>query len=152
MAWGLNSCTVYKPYVSVQPQAEIPAGSTEVIFTGTLDQVKSAFAQNNIFVKSIEDNQGLETEETLLDKGTRAKYKIYDMGEGRLKMVPFYGITAAVKSTMVMWVGYAAASAYDTSEWFRCEYVTATNSRAKMVFDYGVQILKSSGITSITYK
>jgi hypothetical protein len=152
MAVSLNGCIVYTPYVTIQPQDGIPAGSTEVTFNGTLDQVRAAFTQNNIFVKSIEDNQGLETEETLLDKGTRAKYKIYDMGGGRLKMVPYYGITAAVKSTMVAWVGYAAASAYDTSEWFRCEYTTAVKARPNMVFNYGVQIIKSSGSSDLIYR
>lgn len=134
-------CTTYKPFIAVAP-ATIPYGSTEIIASGSIDDVKSVLQKNTIMFR--ESEGGLETEEILIDEGTRAMYKVYAY-ENNLKIVPYWGITQKVKSAMTVWAGYGAASAYSTDDWERAVYEKGMNgkmSRPGMVFSYGYELAK----------
>jgi hypothetical protein len=77
----LNSCGSYQyqEFVSVAPSNQIPQGTKYIIVTENLDSVKNAFKNKGIMIKSMEG--GFETEELLLDEGTRAMYKIHEFDQ-----------------------------------------------------------------------
>ena len=70
----ITSCTSYREFVSVQTRNNIPDGTQSIILTDeNIETVKEAFKSKGIMIKSLEG--GFETEEILLDEGTRAMYK-----------------------------------------------------------------------------
>jgi hypothetical protein len=135
------SCTTYQTFVQVTPQGGIPDGCTEITCQATLDDFKSVLKTNSIMFKTADS--GLETDEIIIDEGTRAKYKVYEF-DGALKIVPYWGITQKVKSQMGVYAGAAAASAYDTEGWDRVIY-NSGEKRPKRVYDYGWQLAKATG-------
>ena len=141
-------CTVYKPFVQVEAYSNVPVGSKEIIFEGTIDSMKTVFKKNGILY-NVKEN-GLETEEILIDEGTRAKYQVIEYEGNILKIIPFWGITDKVKSQMVLWAGADAASAYSTDTWNRVNY-KSSNGRAERVFHYGIHLAREVN-PNVTYK
>jgi hypothetical protein len=147
LIFTLISCMTYKSFVQVNVY-EVTKGSTEIVFQGTIDSMKAVFRKNGILY-NVKEN-GLETEEILIDEGTRAKYQVIEYEDNVLKMVPFWGITDKVKMQITMWAGYVAASSYSTESWDRVIYDTYTSRPAK-VFHYGIQLAKQVN-PDLTYK
>jgi len=143
------ACTSYKTFIQVTPQTGVPKGSSEVVCTAGIDQFKEVLKANNIMYKAADDGGGIETEEFMIDEGTRAKFKVY-VFDDKLKIVPYWGITQKVKSEMTVWVGYAAASAYDVNALDRAIYDNNT-SRPGKVFCYACQLAKKMNV-QLTYK
>jgi len=136
------SCTTYKEFVSVQSPAKIPDGTQDIILTESIETVKQAFKNKGIMIKSMEG--GFETEEIMLDEGTRAMYKVHEFDD-QVRITAFWGITQKVKSQMIVWAGAAAASAYDVHAWDKVIYDNNTK-RPKRVFDYAVQIIDANNL------
>jgi hypothetical protein len=134
----ISSCVAYKPFITITPEI-IPYGSTDILGVATLNTVKEILKKNTILYKEFDG--GIETEEILIDKGTRAKYKFYIYNGNNLKVQSFWGITDAVKSQMIIWAGSNAVSAYSTESWDRATYEKGTN-RPNMVFIYGYNLTK----------
>jgi len=135
-----SSCTTYKEFVSVQYRNNIPDGTQDIILTDNIDKVKEAFKNKGIMLKSMEG--GFETEEILLDEGTRAMYKAHEF-DNQIRITAFWGITQKVKSQMTVWAGHDAASAYDVHAWDKVIYDNKSK-RPKRVFDYVVQIINAN--------
>jgi hypothetical protein len=142
---AFSSCTTYKELVSVQNRTNISDGTKDIILTQDLETVKTAFTSSGIMLQSMEG--GFETEEILLDEGTRAKYKAH-VFDNQIRITAFWGITQKVKSEMTVWAGQAAASAYDVQGWDQVNYDNKS-SRPKKVFDYAVQVVEAN---SLQYK
>ena len=138
----LSSCMTYKVFIPVQANNNIPDGTQEIILTENIDTVKQAFKNKGIMLKSMEG--GFETEELLLDEGTRAMYKVHEFDD-QVRITAFWGITSKVKSQMVVWAGYAASSAYDVHSWDKVIY-DKNSTRPKKVFDYAIQIVEASNL------
>jgi len=136
----LTSCAAYKQYIYVQERNNIPEGTQSILLTENIETVKKAFTDKGIMVRSMEG--GFETEEILLDEGTRAMYKIHEFDD-QIRITAFWGITQKVKSTMIVWAGYEAASAYDVHAWNKVVY-EKRSFRSKKVFDYAIQIIETS--------
>lgn len=79
---------------SVSVLATTGKGVISIIVTGDLEAVKSAFNNSGIMLQSKEG--GFETEEILLDEGTRAMYKAHDF-DNQVKITAFWGITQKAK-------------------------------------------------------
>lgn len=135
------SCSTYKSFVPVKAKADIPDGVQYIVLNETLDSVKNAFKNKGILIKSMEG--GFETEEILLDEGTRAKYKAHAF-DNQVRISAFWGITQKVKSQITVWAGADAASAYDVNAWDKVLYDNKS-ARPKLVFDYAVEIIESNG-------
>jgi hypothetical protein len=133
-----TGCFSYKSFISVTPAIDVANGSTEIIARGCLNDVKTVLKKNLIMYKEYEG--GIETEEILIDEGTRAKYKIYQYDD-MIKMISFWGITQAVKSQIIVFAGYSAASAYSTEGYTRVIYDRDVKRPAR-VFSYGYQLMK----------
>jgi hypothetical protein len=138
----ISSCASYKEFVSIQTKNNIPDGTQSIILTENIDTVKQAFKNKGIMIKSMEG--GFETEELLLDEGTRAMYKVHEY-DSQIRITAFWGITQKVKSQMTVWAGMAAASAYDVQAWDRVIYENKS-SRPKRVFDYAIQIIEANNL------
>jgi hypothetical protein len=138
----LYSCTTYKEFVSVQPKNNIPNGTQYIILSENIETMKQAFKNKGIMIKSMEG--GFETEELLLDEGTRAMYKIHEF-DNQVRVSVYYGITQKVKSQMIIWAGATAASAYDVHAWDQVIY-NMKDLRPKKVFDYAVQIIEANNL------
>jgi len=138
----IHSCTTYKEFVTIQPKNNIPNGTQYIILNENLETVKQAFKNKGIMIKSMEG--GFETEEILLDEGTRAMYKAHEFDE-QVRITAFWGITQKVKSQIIVWAGAAAASAYDVHAWDQVIY-DKDAIRPKKVFDYAVQIIETNNI------
>lgn len=132
----LSACTTYKPYVTVTDQTDIPEGSKEFIVNDGIESVKASLKENTIAY--VQNDLGLETEEILLDEGTRAIYKVYVLDSAAVKIVPFWGFTDKVIAEAQLWGGTAAASTM-SHEMKRVIY-KRKELRPKKVFDYGVQL------------
>jgi hypothetical protein len=145
----LVSCSVYKPYIQVQ-SFEIPKGCKEIVFQGTLDSMKAVFTKNGILY-NVKEN-GLETEEILIDEGTRAKYQILKFDGGNLKMIPFWGITDKVKAQIDMSSRIISghSSSVSTESWDRAIY-EGPDLRPSIVYNYGVQLARQVTLT-VTFK
>jgi hypothetical protein len=149
------SCTAYKVYVPVQNQTNIPDGTQSITLTANPDSIKKAFISNGVMIRSSEG--GFETEELLLDEGTRAMYKIHTY-DNATKITAFWGITAKVKNQMSLATsviaGYDAShsivSNYDVHAWDQVVY-DKTETRPKMVFDYLVQLIEKSHLSFSLY-
>ena len=138
----LSSCTTYKELVTVQNRTNIPDGTKDIILTEDLETVKAAFINSGIMVQSKEG--GFETEEMLLDEGTRAKYKAH-VFDNQIRVTAFWGITQKVKGEITAWAGQAAASAYDVKAVDQVIYDNKA-TRSKKVFDYAVQVLEANNL------
>ncbi len=138
----LASCTGYKEFVQVQPRNYIPDGTMYLFVNADLETVQQAFNHAGIMTKSMDG--GFETEGMLLDEGTRAMYKVHAFDD-QVRVSSFYGITQKVKSSMVVYAGAAAASAYDVNAWDQVVY-DKRMSRSKRVFDYSIQIIETAGL------
>lgn len=110
-------------------------GTRAIILPNSISEVSNVFNENGILTNS--SDGGFETEEILLDNGTRAMYKVHSF-ENLTRITAFWGITSAVKSQMIVWAGSDAASAYDTKSWDMVLY-NKKETRPKKVFDYAVQ-------------
>ena len=141
----MSSCTTYKVFVPVNERTDIPDGVQYIVLNENIDSVKNAFKNNGILIKSMEG--GFETEEILLDEGTRAKYKAHAF-DNQVRISAFWGITQKVKSHMIMVAGTAYASSYDVNAWNKVLYDNKS-ARPKRVFDYAVQIIESNGFEYI---
>ena len=137
-----NSCNPYKEFISVIPRNNIPDGTQYIIVDVNLESVKEALKNSGIMIRSLEG--GFETEELLLDEGTRAMYKVHDF-DNQSRISAFWGITQKVRSNIALWAGYEAASAYDVHAWNKVIY-NKREARSKRVFDYAIQILESNNI------
>jgi hypothetical protein len=138
----MSSCTTYKVFVPVNERTGIPDGVQYIVLNENIDSVKNAFKNKGILIKSMEG--GFETEEILLDEGTRAKYKAHAFDD-QVRISAFWGITQKVKSQMTVWAGTAAASSYDVNAWDKVLYDN-NSKRPKRVFDYAVQIIESNNM------
>ncbi|MEK0337107.1 MAG: hypothetical protein QQN41_06700 [Nitrosopumilus sp.] len=138
----ISSCTTYKEFVSVQARNNIPDGTQDIILTENIETVKEAFKNKGIMIKSMEG--GFETEEILLDEGTRAMYKAHEFDD-QIRITAFSGITQKVKSQMIVWAGHDAASAYDVHAWDKVIYDNRS-ARPKRVFDYVIQIIEATNL------
>ena len=132
----------YKTFIPVENRQDIPNGTQYIIVNADEEQVKQTFINKGIMVNTLEG--GFETEELLIDEGTRAKYRVH-IFDNQIRISSYWGITQQVKSTMTVWAGYAAASAYDTHSFNQVIYREEAK-RPKRVFDYAVQIIESSGL------
>lgn len=137
-----SSCFPMKEFISVQDQYNIPNGTQDIILTASIETVKNAFKSKGIMLKSMEG--GFETEELLIDEGTRAMYKVHEFDD-KIRITAFWGITSKVKSQIGVWAGYAASSAYDVHSWDKVIY-NNKELRPKRVFDYSVQIIEASNL------
>ena len=138
----VSSCFPMKEFISVQNQNNIPNGTQDIILTESIETVKEAFKSKGIMLKSMEG--GFETEELLIDEGTRAMYKVHEF-DNQIRITAFWGMTSKVKSQMVVWAGYAASSAFDVHSWDKVIYDNK-ELRPKRVFDYSVQIIEASNL------
>jgi hypothetical protein len=138
----VSSCFPMKEFISVQNQNNIPNGTQDIILTESIETVKEAFKSKGIMLKSMEG--GFETEELLIDEGTRAMYKAHEF-DNQIRITAFWGITSKVKSQMTVWAGYAASSAFDVHSWDKVIYDNK-DLRPKRVFDYSVQIIEASNL------
>jgi len=135
----ISSCTAYQTFITVNPRSDIPNGTQNIILNEDIEIVKQAFKKSGTMVKSLEG--GFETEEILIDEGTRAMYKVHEFDE-QVRVTAFWGITQKVKSEMVVWAGADAASAYDVHSWDQVVYDRDVK-RPKRVFDYAIQIIEA---------
>lgn len=147
----LQACATYTPYIQVNSLNGVPRGAKEMISKCNINALRETLKKQNIFIRNVIEGQGFETDEILIDKGTRAMYKVYDIGEGKIKVVPYWGITQAVKTNVALIAGTAAASGYETDDWYRVEY-NQDAARPKTVFDYGYQLLKDAGAEDINFQ
>jgi hypothetical protein len=138
----ISSCTTYREFITVQAKNNIPDGTQDIILSENIETVKEAFKNKGIMLKTMEG--GFETEELLLDEGTRAMYKVHEFDD-QIRVTAFWGITSKVKSQMIVWAGYAASSAYDVHSWDKVIYENGS-TRPKKVFDYVIQILEASDL------
>jgi len=138
----IHSCATYKEFVTIQPKNNIPNGTQYIILNENLETVKQAFKNKGIMIKSMEG--GFETEEILLDEGTRAMYKAHEFDE-QVRITAFWGITHKVKSQIILWSGAAVASAYDVHAFDQVIY-DKDAMRPKKVFDYAVQIIETNNL------
>lgn len=132
-----TACTTYKPFIAVTPRTDIPVGSQEFIVQATMDEVKDTLRAASIGFTTNET--GVDTEEVLLDEGTKAKYRLYPV-DGGVKVVPYWGFTQKVAGQIRFWTGINQS----TEELTRIKYTTSAG-RPKMVFDYGVQLIGKCG-------
>jgi hypothetical protein len=112
--------------------------------------MKAIFTKNSILF-NVREN-GVETEEILIDEGTRAKYQILKFENGNLKMIPFWGITDKVKAQadIASRVISGHSSSLSTEGWDRVVY-EKPDLRPSIVFNYGVQLAKQVNPT-VTFK
>lgn len=133
----LIGCASYPTYIQVQPPAyPIPKGATEFTFAATLDQVAKVLSDNQIMYQRNEN--GISTEEFLIDGATRAQYRFYQF-EDKIKCVPYWGVTGEVQAQVAMWAGMAAAQGTDQMARISYSY-NNVHSRPETVFDYAVQL------------
>jgi hypothetical protein len=130
-----GSCTPYQSFVTVNPRTDIPEGSKEILIKADLDELLDTLKKEGILFTIFEG--GAETEEIMIDEGTRAKFKMYALEEGT-KVVPYWGITGAVRQQAAIWAGYNAASMLD-DQLVRVVY-KKSETRPKKVFDYAANI------------
>ena len=148
LIWGtlifvvIQSCGTYMEFVKVQPYNNIPNGTQYIILNENIETLKQVFKSNGIMIKSMEGS--FETEELLLDEGTRAMYKVHEFDD-QVRITAFWGVTQKVKSQMIVWAGTAAASAYDVHAWDQVVYDQDVK-RPKRVFDYAVQIIETNNL------
>lgn len=135
----LPGCT-YKTYITVLPRMDVPSGSKEFVVYAPMDSLLNRLKAHSILYNFNES--GVQTEEFLIDEGTRARINLYPM-EDAVKVVPFWGITDRVRSDMAIAVGYATASTY-SNELKRVTY-RKSEARPKMAFDYSVQVFDKTG-------
>lgn len=139
------SCATYKQFITVTPpQAPIPKGTTEFTFASNLDEVGRALSANQIMFQRNEN--GIMTEEFLIDQGTRAQYRLYEM-DGMIKCTPYWGITGQVQSQVALWAGQAAATG--SGDMRRVVY-NSQETRPATVFHYAVQLF--SPVAQLHYK
>jgi hypothetical protein len=140
----LSSCTTYQSFVDVQARNDVPEGSKEILVQGSIETILQVLKAENILYTVNES--GAQTEEIMLDEGTRARLNIYEFEGGMIKIVPYWGVTDAVRSEVAMWAGQAQAAAM-TNELKRVIY-KRSDTRPKKVFDYAVNIATKTGIPS----
>lgn len=138
----IPSCTTYSDIVTVQPKNNVPNDTKYIVLNEDIETVKQAFKNKGIMIKSMDG--GFETEEILLDEGTRAMYKVHEFDD-QVRVSAFWGITQKVKSQMIVWAGAAAASAYDITSLDQVIY-DKDIKRPKRVFDYAVQIIEANNL------
>jgi hypothetical protein len=142
-----SGCYTYQNFVEVPPRTDIPNGTTEFFVATDIPSIQNSLRVNTIAYT--ENEVGIETQEIILDEGTRAKYSVYQIDTILVKVVPFWGYTDRVKSEVAVWAGYAAASTM-SNEMTRIVYKKTSESRPKKVFDYGVYLFEKAG--TVTYK
>lgn len=144
----MSSCYSYKSFVTVNSRTDVPDGSTEFIIAAPIAEIKDSLRSH--FIAFDMHDQALETQEVLLDEGTRARYNIYTLDSTLVKVVPYWGYTDKVKQETAVWVGYNAASSM-SNEMTRVIYKHDAG-RPKSVFDYGVQILSRANQPNVTFR
>lgn len=135
-----TSCTPYTQFVQVHPRTDVPPGSKEIIVYAPLPELLAVLKEEGIMYNYKEG--GVETEEIMIDEGTRARFSIYEYTDA-LKLVPYWGITDKVRQNIALWAGYGAASTY-SNELTRVVY-NKSETRPKTVFDYAAQIALKAG-------
>ncbi len=133
----MTSCFTYQSYINVKPQYNVPEGTNSIVLAYEINSIKAIFNKSGVMTTTFDG--GFQTEEILIDEGTRAMYKVHEFDE-YIRLTAFWGITDKVKSQITMWAGYVAASSVDTDDWDRVIYQN-DKTRPKRVFDYAVQIL-----------
>lgn len=138
----LISACVPTAFVQVVPRSDVPQGATQIQLRETTpEKVKEALVRNHILFTSTDN--GLHTEEFLIDDGTRAKFVVTEF-EGVVQVVPYWGITDKVRNQMYMLAGVSAMN-YASNELMRVVYKKA-EKRPKMVFDYAAQVFSGTGL------
>lgn len=139
----LASCTPYKSFITVTPRTDIPDGSREFVVYAPLAAIKDSLKAQTIAY--IPNEAGLNTEQILIDEGTKAEFRIYAVDSVSVRVVPYWGITEKVASQVRIWSGLDS----NTEEMTRVIY-KKSEGRPKIVFDYGVQVFGRCG--RVVYK
>ncbi len=136
----LFSCTTYQSFIQVNDFDSIPNGSKEIIVLGPIEYFLDVLKENTIHY--YESGNGIVTDEILLDEGTRAQYKVYEM-KSQIKIVPYWGITQKVINEAQLWGGYET-TAFMSKDMERVIY-NSSKKRPKKVFDYGIMLASQAG-------
>lgn len=137
-----TGCTTYRDLVTVTPRNDVPEGSTAIIVSAKIDEVKKMFIDNGVMLRTLEG--GIETESVQLDEGTRAMFKAHDFDES-VRITAFWGITQKAKRDIQLSLGDQAADQFDVNAWEQVIY-KRNALRPKKVFDFGLNMVTRSGI------
>lgn len=139
----IAGCSAYKSFITVNPRTDIPDGTKEFVVYAKLAAIKDSLKASTIGY--IPNEAGLNTEQIMIDEGTKAEYRLYTIDSSSVKVVPYWGYTEKVASEVRIWTGVRV----NTEEMKRIIY-SKDSGRPKRVFDYGVQIFGRCG--KVVYK
>lgn len=139
----IAGCSAYKSFIAVTPRADIPDGTKEFLVYAPLAVIKDSLKAATIGY--IPNDVGLNTEQIVIDEGTKAEFRIYTVDSASVRVVPYWGYTEKVASEVRIWTGVRV----NTEEMKRIIY-SKSAGRPKVVFDYGVQVFSRCG--KVAYK
>lgn len=134
----IMGCSTYKSFITVAPRADVPDGAKEFIVYAPMMAIKDSLKAS--MIGYIPNEAGLNTEQIMIDEGTKAEYRIYTIDSASVKVVPYWGYTEKVASEVRIWTGVRV----NTEEMKRIIY-SKDAGRPKKVFDYGVQVFGKAG-------
>lgn len=145
-----SGCLAPQTFITVTPRTDIPNGAREILIReSSADQIKQALNANSILYTTSEN--GLQTEDFLIDDCTRAKFVVTEY-DGVIKVIPYWGITDKVRNQIqfstIMATGMT--NPYAPTDQMQRVIYKKTETRPKMVFDYALQVFAGTGM--IQYK